>query len=183
VKKFLIPIGSFAALGLLLAYALSQMQAGKLSPRTIPSPLVGKPLPSFTLPVLHEPTRQVSAKNLNGQVYLINVWASWCVACKVEHPLLMEIARQGVAPIIGLDYKDERTDGLKWLADHGNPYQVSLMDTDGRVGIELGVYGVPETFVIDAKGVIRYKHIGPIDAGVLREVLVPKIQELKAASG
>jgi cytochrome c biogenesis protein CcmG/thiol:disulfide interchange protein DsbE len=182
VKKFLIPIGSFAALGLLLAYALSQMQSGELSPRTIPSPLIGKPLPSFTLPVLHEPTRQVSAKDLEGQVYLVNVWASWCVACKVEHPLLMEIARQAVAPIIGLDYKDESADGLKWLADHGNPYQVSLMDTDGRVGIELGVYGVPETFVIDAKGIIRYKHIGPIDAEVLTRVLLPKIQELKAAS-
>ena len=182
MKKFLIPIGSFAALGLLLAYALSQMQSGELSPRTIPSPLIGKPLPSFTLPVLHEPTRQVSAKDLKGKVYLVNVWASWCVACKVEHPLLMEIARQAVAPIIGLDYKDESADGLKWLADHGNPYQVSLMDTDGRVGIELGVYGVPETFVIDAKGIIRYKHIGPIDAEVLTRVLLPKIQELKAAS-
>ncbi len=182
MKKFLIPIGSFAALGLLLAYALSQMQSGELSPRTIPSPLIGKPLPSFTLPVLHEPTRQVYAKDLEGQVYLVNVWASWCVACKVEHPLLMEIARQAVAPIIGLDYKDESADGLKWLADHGNPYQVSLMDTDGRVGIELGVYGVPETFVIDAKGIIRYKHIGPIDAEVLTRVLLPKIQELKAAS-
>lgn len=182
MKKFLIPIGSFAALGLLLAYALSQMQAGELSPRKIPSPLIGKPLPSFTLPVLHEPTRQVSAKDLKGQVYLVNVWASWCVACRVEHPLLMEIARQAIAPIIGLDYKDESADGLAWLADHGNPYQVSLMDTDGRVGIELGVYGVPETFVIDAKGIIRYKHIGPIDAEVLRKVLLPKIQELKAAS-
>ncbi len=180
MKNFLIPIGSFAALGLLLAYALSQMQSGELSPRKIPSPLIGKPLPSFTLPVLHEPTRQVSAKDLKGQVYLVNVWASWCVACRIEHPLLMEIARQAIAPIIGLDYKDESADGLAWLADYGNPYQVSLMDTSGRVGIELGVYGVPETFVIDAKGIIRYKHIGPINAEVLSKVLLPKIKELKA---
>lgn len=182
MTKFLIPIGSFAALGLLLAYALSQMQSGELSPRTIPSPLVGKPLPSFTLPALHEPTRYVSTKDFTGQVYLVNVWASWCVACKVEHPLLMEMARQAIAPIVGLDYKDESADGLAWLADHGNPYEVSLMDTNGRVGIELGVYGVPETFIIDAGGIIRYKHIGPIDVQVLTDVLIPKIRELKAAS-
>ncbi len=183
MKKFLIPIGSFAALGLLLAYALSQMQSGDLSPRTIPSPLIGKPLPPFTLPILHEPARELSTGDLKGQVYLVNIWASWCAACKLEHPLLMEIARQGIAPIIGLDYKDERSDGLKWLADHGDPYQVSLMDRDGRVGIELGVYGVPETFLIDANGIIRYKHIGPIDTEILNKVLLPTLKQLKAASG
>jgi len=178
VKYFLIPIGFFASLGLLFAYALSQIESGELSPRLIPSPLVNKPFPDFTLPVLQDPTRKVSSADLRGRVYLFNVWPSWCVACRVEHPILMEIAKRDIVPIIGLDYKDKRIDGLAWLAEHGDPYKMSLVDDSGRIGIELGVYGVPETFIVDKQGLLRYKHIGPITPGVLQQVVLPKIKEL-----
>ncbi|MFQ6022036.1 MAG: DsbE family thiol:disulfide interchange protein [Acidiferrobacterales bacterium] len=183
MKKFLIPIGFFAALGLLFYYALSQMESGELSPRRIPSPLINKPFPDFTLPVLRDPDRQVSSAELRGRVYLLNVWASWCVACRIEHPVLMEIAKQDIVPIIGLDYKDKRVDGLAWLAEHGDPYKMSLVDNNGRVGIDLGVYGVPETFLVDKQGILRYKHIGPITPDILRNTVLPKIKELTETVG
>jgi cytochrome c biogenesis protein CcmG/thiol:disulfide interchange protein DsbE len=172
MKRFLIPIAVFVLLGLLLAYGL------KLDPRKIPSPLVGKPLPAFALPAVADPTRTVRSEDLRGRVYLLNVWASWCAACRDEHPLLVELARARAIPIIGLNYKDQRADALKWLAALGDPYELSLSDLDGRAGIELGVYGVPETFVIDKAGVIRYKHIGPLTAEVWKTRLVPLLREL-----
>lgn len=172
MNKFLIPIGLFAVLGLLLTAGL------KLDPRMIPSPLIDKPLPDFVLPSVAEPKRVVSTKDLHGRAYLLNVWASWCVACRQEHPLLNALAKSGRLTIIGLNYKDQREDALKWLAQLGNPYSLSLADTDGRVGIELGVYGVPETFVIDKTGTIRYKHIGPITEDVLTQKLLPLMQQL-----
>ncbi len=176
MKKFLIPIAVFAALGLLLAYGL------KLDPRKIPSPLVGKPLPAFTLPTLADPGKRLGPQDLRGRVYLLNVWASWCVACRQEHPVLNALARAQAVPLVGLNYKDRREDALKWLAELGNPYETSLADLDGRVGIELGVYGVPETFVIDKQGVIRYKHIGPISPEVWTDKLAPLLKALQAAS-
>jgi cytochrome c biogenesis protein CcmG/thiol:disulfide interchange protein DsbE len=178
VKKFFIPIVLFAALGGLLVYALFLMQSGRYSPRDIPSPLVGKPIPMFSLPALHEPKKTITPESLRGRVYLLNVWASWCVACREEHPVLNELMRQKAVPIIGLNYKDKRADALGWLKNLGNPYETSIVDADGRVGIDLGVYGVPETFVIDKTGVIRYKQIGPITEQVWTEKLLPLIQQL-----
>jgi cytochrome c biogenesis protein CcmG/thiol:disulfide interchange protein DsbE len=118
---------------------------------------------------------------MRGQVFLLNVWASWCVSCRQEHPLLVQMKRQGVVPVVGLNYKDTRGDALEWLREGGNPYTANVMDADGRIGIEYGVYGTPETFLIDREGVIRYKHIGPMNAGVVRDVLMPKIAELSRA--
>ena len=172
MKKFAVPLVIFIALGVLLWVGLS------LDPRKIPSPLVGKPLPAFALASLHEPTRTITPESLRGRVYLLNVWASWCVACRQEHPVLNELARRKAVPIIGLNYKDQRNNAIGWLKNLGNPYELSVVDLDGRIGIELGVYGVPETFVIDKDGVIRYKHIGPISEDVWRAKLEPLIKEL-----
>jgi len=172
MKKFLIPIAVFVVIGLLLAYGL------RLDPKKIPSPLIGKPLPAFALTDLHKPNTTVTSDSLRGKVYLLNVWASWCVACRDEHPLLVELARLKAVPIIGLNYKDKRGDALRWLKGLGNPYDLSLADSDGRIGIELGVYGVPETFVIDRQGVIRYKHIGPISPDAWRDKIAPLLREL-----
>lgn len=174
MKKFIIPIGLFALLGVLLAVGL------KLDPRKIPSPLVDKPLPAFSLPTLDDPSRSLTNTDFQGKVVLINVWASWCAACRQEHPLLMEVARAKQVPLIGLNYKDKRDDALRVLQAEGNPYDVSLVDADGRVGIDWGVYGVPETFVIDKAGVIRYKYIGPISTESWETTLLPLIQQLSA---
>ena len=172
MKKFLVPIVLFAVLGLLLAYGL------RLDPRKIPSPLVGKELPAFSLATVADPKRTIGSDTLRGRVYLLNVWASWCVACREEHPLLNELARRKTVPIIGLNYKDKREDALQWLTGMGDPYEASLSDLDGRLGIELGVYGVPETFVIDRRGVIRYKHVGPLTPEVLQQELLPLVKEI-----
>ena len=175
MKKFLIPIGMFALLGLLLAYGL------KLDPRKIPSPLVDKPLPAFSLPTLENPKKSLTNADLKGKVVLVNVWASWCVACKQEHPVLLALSRDKQVPIIGLNYKDRREDATQMLKVEGNPYDVSIVDADGRVGIDWGVYGVPETFVVDKQGVIRYKQIGPISPEVWEQTLLPLIQKLSAS--
>lgn len=172
MKKFLIPIGLFALLGVLLAVGL------KLDPRKIPSPLVNKPLPAFTLTTLDDPIKTLSKTDFNGQVVLFNVWASWCAACKQEHPVLIELARRKLVPIVGLNYKDERNAALAVLKADGNPYDVSLVDANGRVGIDWGVYGVPETFVVDKQGIIRHKHIGPITPEVIEQELLPLIRSL-----
>lgn len=175
MKKYGLVIALFAAIGILLWYGL------RLDPRKIPSPLVGKPLPAFQLATVADAKRVVSNESLRGRVYLLNVWASWCVACRQEHPLLNQLAQQKLVSIIGLNYKDKREDARGWLANLGNPYEMSLTDLDGRVGIELGVYGVPETFVIDKAGVIRYKHIGPITPEVWGNIIEPKLRELAAS--
>jgi len=175
MKKFLIPISMFVLLGLLLAYGL------RLDPRKIPSPLVDKPLPAFSLPTLENPKKLLANADLKGKVVLINVWASWCVACKQEHPVLLELSRDKLVPIIGLNYKDKREDATHMLKTEGNPYDVSIVDADGRVGIDWGVYGVPESFVVDKQGVIRYKQIGPISPDVWEKTLLPLIRKLSAA--
>jgi cytochrome c biogenesis protein CcmG/thiol:disulfide interchange protein DsbE len=172
MKKYLVPLAVFVVLGLLLAYGLN------LDPRKIPSPLIGKSLPAFSLTTIADPARKVGRDDLLGRVYLLNVWASWCVACRQEHPLLNELARNKTATIIGINYKDKREDALGWLGSLGNPYELSLADKDGRLGIDLGVYGVPETFVIDKQGIIRYKQIGPITPEVWEQKLAPLIKEL-----
>lgn len=175
MKKFLIPLAVFAALGALLAYGLL------LDPRKIPSPLIGKPLPAFSLPTIADGARIVDNEHLRGRVYLLNVWASWCVTCRQEHPLLNAMAREKRVAIIGLNYKDKPDDARAWLSALGNPYELSLADRDGRLGINLGVYGVPETFVIDREGIIRYKHVGAITPRVLEQELLPVIEKLDAA--
>jgi cytochrome c biogenesis protein CcmG, thiol:disulfide interchange protein DsbE len=172
MKKYLAPLAVFVVLGLLLAYGLN------LDPRKIPSPLIGKSLPAFSLTTVADPARKVGRDDLLGRAYLLNVWASWCVACRQEHPFLNELARNKTVPIIGLNYKDKREDALGWLGSLGNPYELSLADNDGRLGIDLGVYGVPETFVIDKQGIIRYKQIGPITPEVWEQKLAPLIREL-----
>jgi cytochrome c biogenesis protein CcmG/thiol:disulfide interchange protein DsbE len=173
MKKALIPLAIFVVLVVFLAIGLTR------NPHEIPSPFIGKPAPAFTAPLLHEPGKSFSAKDMLGQVWLLNTWASWCVACRQEHPILMEFAKTKTVPIIGLDYKDQEADGLKWLARFGDPYDLSVTDRDGRIGIDYGVYGVPETFLIDKTGVIRYKQIGPVTDEALRDILLPMIRELQ----
>jgi len=173
MSRYLIPLGLFAALVVLLGIGLT------LNPREVPSPLIGKPAPEFDLPTVMDPDRRISRESLLGKVYLFNVWASWCVSCRQEHPLLVELSRKGVVDIYGLNYKDQREDAQRWLNYYGNPYVASGADTDGRVGIDWGVYGVPETFVIDAKGMIRHKHIGPVTPEALEEEILPLVKKLK----
>ena len=172
--RYLVPMG-------ILLVLLYFLRAGlTLNPKEVPSPLIGKPAPAFSLPRLDQPELRISRDDMRGQVWLLNVWASWCVACRQEHPLLVQYAKQAKVPIYGLNYKDERAAGMKWLADFGNPYTVSISDRDGRVGIDFGVYGVPETFVIDREGVIRYKQIGPLTPEVLRDTIEPLIKQLNS---
>jgi cytochrome c biogenesis protein CcmG/thiol:disulfide interchange protein DsbE len=140
--------------------------------------LIGKPAPDFALTQLDAPEKTIRREDMLGKVWLLNVWASWCVACREEHPLLVSFARKKLVPIYGLNYKDDRAAGLKWLANFGNPYEASLSDRDGKVGIDYGVYGVPETFVIDKQGVIRYKQIGPVTEEALRTKIEPLVRQL-----
>ena len=172
MKRFL-PLGIFLVLAVFLAVGL------RLNPREVPSPLIDKAAPAFRLPQLQDPARTLGTDDLKDKVWILNVWASWCVACLEEHPILVEFSKQNVLPIYGLNYKDKREDALAWLGKHGNPYTLSIQDLDGRVGIDYGVYGVPETYVIDGKGVIRYKRIGPVTKQILREKILPLVRQLR----
>jgi len=192
VKRFLIPLGIFLVLVGFLAVGLNR------DPHEVPSPLVGKPAPEFRLVTLADPAKEFSPTDMRGQVWLLNVWASWCVSCRAEHPLLVAFAKDGQLPVVGLNYKEVRGDGSfdmnkmpadeekklalqranKWLSEHGDPYRLTVMDLDGRVGIDYGVYGVPETYVIDKAGVIRMKHTGPIMPDVLAKKIMPLLAEL-----
>ncbi|MBI2307171.1 MAG: DsbE family thiol:disulfide interchange protein [Rhodocyclales bacterium] len=191
MNRFLWPLVGFAALVVLLAVGLG------LNPRDVPSPLVGKPAPAFSLPVLGA-DRQFGPADMKGKVWLLNVWASWCVSCRQEHPILVELGRKNVVPVIGLNYKEVRGDGetdmaktdaatedrlarrkaAGWLQQHGDPYTLSVLDLDGRVGIDYGVYGVPETYLIDKAGVIRMKHTGPVTPDDLTKKILPLVAEL-----
>jgi len=173
VKRFLWPLGIFLLLVGFLAVGL------KLNPREVPSPLVGKPAPAFELPMLHQPDKRFMPADMRGKVWLLNVWASWCVSCREEHPLLIDLSKKGTLPILGLNYKDQGDEALRWLKQFGDPYQLSAVDADGRIGIDYGVYGVPETYLIDAEGVIRYKQIGPITAEALNGKILPMATALK----
>ena len=173
MKRFLVPLGIFAVMVGFLYVGLG------LDPRELPSPLVDKPAPNFTLPVLSDLNKQFTPADAKGKVWLLNVWASWCESCRYEHPLFVELSRQGIVAIYGLNYKDTPTDARNWLAQYGDPYDLSISDFKGDVGIDYGVYGVPETFLIDKDGVIRYKHIGPVDRKAMNEILIPKIRELQ----
>ncbi|MDP2064768.1 MAG: DsbE family thiol:disulfide interchange protein [Burkholderiaceae bacterium] len=170
--RFLIPLAIFLGLVWFLAAGL------KLDPKEVPSPLINKPAPQFQLTRLDDAARTIRRDDMLGKVWVLNVWASWCVACREEHPLLVEFARKKLVPIYGLNYKDGRSAGLQWLARFGNPYEASLFDSDGRVGIDWGVYGVPETFLVDKQGVIRFKQIGPLTPEVIRTQLEPLVRQL-----
>ena len=169
----LLPVLAVAALIGVLAVGLRH------DPREIPSPLLGKPVPKFSLPPVLGRSLGLSSADLKGEVSLVNVFASWCVACRDEHPVLMQMKKAGLVPIHGLNYKDRPDDAKKWLDEMGDPYTRTGADVDGRVGIDWGVYGVPETFVIDRDGRIAYKQIGPITPKVLDETLRPLIAKLR----
>lgn len=175
--KFLLPLVIFLGLVGFLMKGLS------LDPREVPSPLINKPAPAFALTLLDQPDVSLKRDDMLGKVWMLNVFASWCVACREEHPLLVAFARQKLLPIYGLNYKDERAAGMKWLDTFGNPYEAALYDRDGRVGIDYGVYGVPESFVIDAKGVIRYKQIGPFTLEAIETRLIPLVRQLQKEAG
>ena len=173
--RFLIPLGVFLVMVIFLGVGLS------LDPREIPSPLIGKPAPAFELPTLEAPDQRFGPHLLKGYPYLLNVWASWCEACRAEHPVLIDLARRGEIPLIGLNYKDTPEKARAWLEAHGgNPFQTIAVDANGKVGIDWGVYGVPETFLIDANGIILYKHTGPLNRKVLEETLLPLIRNPNA---
>jgi len=173
MTRYLLPLGVFVALVALLGVGLG------LNPREVPSPLVGKPVPEFSLAQLRDPNQTLSTSDLDGRPSLLNAWATWCVECRREHPLLVEIARSGEVPVYGLNYKDERAAAIEWLERLGNPYVASGFDGDGRVGIDLGVYGLPETFLVDGDGIIVHKHIGPINRDIWEREFVPVLRRLE----
>jgi cytochrome c biogenesis protein CcmG/thiol:disulfide interchange protein DsbE len=170
--KYLIPLGLFLVLVVFLAIGLGR------DPHEVPSPLINKAAPAFSLPQLRAPDKTFSAAEMRGQVWVLNVWASWCIACRDEHPDLLAYSRSGAIPIYGLNLKDKPEDALAWLRELGDPYVLSAADLEGRVAIDYGVYGAPETFLIDQTGVIRYKHIGPVTPEVWRDKFLPLAQQL-----
>lgn len=172
--KYLLPLILFIIMAIFLAIGLN------LNPGEIPSPLLDKPMPVFSAPKLQAPSEKLANTDLKGQVWLFNVWASWCVSCREEHPVLNELAQQKAVTIVGLNYKDDPAAAKNWLDTLGNPYNVSIMDQDGRIGIDWGVYGVPETFLIDKKGLVRYKHTGPVTVDDVQRIFLPLIAQLEA---
>lgn len=173
MMRFLLPLAIFLILVVFLGIGLT------LNPRQVPSPLIDKPAPAFRLQQLYDSNKTLSSEENLGKVWMLNVWASWCVACRDEHPVLVELSKLGIVPIYGLNYKDQRDTALQWLKQYGNPYEASIVDADGKVGIDYGVYGVPETYVIDKQGIIRYKHIGPVTVESLKDKILPLIEKLK----
>ena len=172
-----LPLAVFAALAVLLAAGV--WMSRKPDRDALPSPLIGKPAPAFALPVLHEPARTVRLQDLRGQPFLLNVWGSWCVECRVEHPVLTRFAETRRVRVVGYNWKDEPADALRWLAQFGNPYWVVLSDVEGRAAIDWGIYGAPETFLVDADGIIRWKHVGPLDDGVIADELEPLLRGMR----
>ena len=170
--RYLIPLVIFIVLAVFLAIGLTR------DPHELKSVLINKPAPAFRLPQLKAADKMISNEDMRGKVWLLNVWASWCVACRDEHPYLIEYAKSGVVPIYGLNYKDRREDALATLDELGDPYTVSAVDFDGRVAIDFGVYGAPETYVIDQGGTIRFKYVGPMMPDVWKEKILPVVQEL-----
>lgn len=170
--RYLIPLVLFLVLVVFLAIGLGR------DPREVPSPLINKAAPTFRLPQLEDPSKTFSAEDMRGKVWIMNVWASWCISCRDEHPLLLEYARSGVVPIYGLNYKDKRDDAISWLGELGDPYVLSAADLEGRVAIDYGVYGAPETYLIDQNGTIRFKQIGPVTREVWSNKILPLVQEL-----
>jgi len=175
-KRHLLPLGLFLALASTLAIGLQHPPAPEL-----PSPLIGKPVPAFHLNQVAEGQPVLTPQALKGQVWVLNAWASWCVSCREEHPVLLELARRGDIVLVGLNYQDQRPAAQKWLARNGDPYRHTVLDTDGHLGMDLGLIGVPETFVIDKQGVIRYKFAGGLTPELVKTKLLPLLQELQRA--
>jgi cytochrome c biogenesis protein CcmG/thiol:disulfide interchange protein DsbE len=176
MNRYFLPLALFFVLVLFLAIGL------RIDPSIVPSPLIDKPLPAFNLPKLKTPDDNIKSSDFQGNVVMLNVWASWCVSCRVEHPLLVELSKNNEMLIYGINYKDTRTDAMQWLQHFGDPYRASAFDELGLTGIDLGVYGVPETYIMDRSGIIRYKHIGPVTREALDNTILPLIEKLKAPS-
>ena len=174
MKRALIPLAVFGVLVAFLAIGL------RGNPRELPSALLDRPAPAFRVSTLASPTQAMGTQDLRGQVWVLNVWASWCTACRLEHPVLVDFARGGAVPVYDLNYKDKREDAQKWLSNFGDPYQQSFFDADGRVGMDFGVYGVPETYVIDREGMVRFKHTGALTPEVLEQQVLPLVRSLRA---
>lgn len=174
--RYVLPLAIFVVLVGFLGVGLT------LNPREVPSPLVGKVAPAFELPQLADPTKTFSPAEMRGKVWMLNVWASWCVSCRAEHRTLAELAQSGIVPVYGLNYKDTREEGLEYLRKLGDPYRAIAFDPQGRVGIDYGVYGTPETYVIDKQGVIRYKRIGPLTPEIIKEKVIPLVATLSRES-
>jgi cytochrome c biogenesis protein CcmG/thiol:disulfide interchange protein DsbE len=172
--RYLVPLVIFVVLVAFLYRGLS------LDPKRVPSPLVGKPMPEFSLPRLKDPAATLGNSDLVGKVSILNIWATWCVSCRAEHEVLLLLAKTGKVDIYGLNYKDERPKALQWLTQLGDPYMANAFDADGRVGIDWGVYGAPETFIMDKQGIIRHKHIGPLTVDSLNNEILPLIAELQS---
>jgi len=173
--RLLIPMTVFVAIAGFLYAGLA------LNPQLVPSPLINKPAPEFDLPTVNDPSKRISREQLLGQEYLLNVWGSWCVACRDEHPTITAVAESGQIPVFGLNYKDARENATRWLAQFGDPYVASAHDLDGRTGIDFGVYGAPETFLVDAEGNIRYKFIGVLTPKIVEEEIWPLVATLRTA--
>ena len=171
--RFGVPLALFMAMLFFLWKGLA------LDPHSVPSPLIDKPAPVFTLPMLNAPGNNFSSTDLRGKVWLLNVWGSWCGSCRAEHPLLVALAQNGSVPIYGLNWKDTHDDATQWLARSGDPYTLSVADADGRVAIDFGVYGAPETFVIDKQGIIRYKQVGPLTPEAINDIILPLVKRLQ----
>jgi len=174
--RYLVPLLLFVLLAALLYRGLS------LDPKLVPSPLIDKAMPAFTLPRLQDAAATLSDSDLRGKVSILNVWATWCVSCRAEHATLLELARTGKVNIYGLNYKDNRADARRWLAQLGNPYIANAFDEDGRVGINWGVYGAPETFIMDKQGIVRHKHVGPLTREIIATEILPLVARLDSGS-
>jgi len=172
MSRLVIPLILFVILVVFLAIGLGR------DPHKLPSVLIDKPAPAFALPELREPTKIISPEQMRGKVWLLNVWGSWCPACREEHPFLMEIERSGAVPIYGLSWKDKREDALAVLGELGDPYVLNMSDFDGRVAIDYGITGAPETYLIDKNGVIRYKEPGQLTPQIMNEKILPLVREL-----
>lgn len=170
--RYLLPLLVFLGIAFFLYRGLS------LNPRELPSPLIGKTVPQFDVPVLNDASRRLTSAELRGKVYLLNVWGSWCVSCREEHPVLVELAKQGTIPIYGLNWKDKQEDATAWLQRFGDPYVASGVDRDGKVAIDFGVYGAPETYLVDRAGVIRFKQTGPLTKEIFEQKIVPLVAKL-----
>jgi len=175
----LLPLVAFILLASLL-YVGVRMNSGRDN-SAIPSPLIDKPAPAFSLPVLGDATRKIGNKDLLGAPYLLNVWGSWCVNCREEHPQITALARSGKVRVIGYDYKDAPEDGQRWLAQFGNPYEIVIADQDGQAALDWGIYGAPETFLVDARGIIRWKAVGAISDEVIQQQIEPQLAKLAAS--